>query len=259
MDRGSRRRKAKEDAKLAARGLNPASATPVEVGALARHLSYVVAKAKSSGTVDPIVHLLHSRVDDTIRGMRAVPVSCKRGCSYCCNIWVSATALEILSIAKIIRGRGEAAISKVREANSYTVQFHFEFRDQHPYPCPMLSKGECTIYDARPNACRLAASANADICERSFLSAGNENIPTPALYVFSREMYSIALASAIRRNDLPTHAYELNAGLICALDTENAEALWLSGTDIFAEIHRDPVDVFANPAIEAMYANTFAV
>jgi hypothetical protein len=47
------------------------------------------------------------------------------------------------------------------------------------------------------------------------------------------------------------------APVVLALGTDQAEQRWLAGEDIFADIHRDPEDAFANPQAQMLYRYAF--
>ena len=66
------------------------------------------------------------------------------------------------------------------------------------------------------------------------------------------------MAAGLRHESLPYHAYEFNAALTRALDTDNAEQRWLAGEDIFAGINPDPADVFAHPQAQRLYEYAFS-
>lgn len=246
-----------EDARQFTRGLNPLSETPDQAAAFARSLVKLFERAKSEGSIDGPMSLLNSRINATVRDLGDVPIACGKGCSHCCNIWVSASAPEVLAIAKIARTRGDAFIQKVREANEFTRKFSFDDRDSHPHPCPFLVENICSIYEARPKSCRLAASADAAICSRSYLNFTNEDIPTPFIYIQSRSLYGLALACALKESKLPHHAYEFNEALVRALDTDNAESAWLSGEDIFQGVRQDPADTMSGPETRFFYQRAF--
>ena len=260
MDRGERRRQAKDDEKQLARGIDFDVSDANPTAAMMRLLFALVEKARRTGTVDDLVKFLHSRVNASLDRLRDVPVACKKGCSHCCkNIWVSASAPEVLYVATIIRRRGEGAIARVREADAITRQYDFETRSAHPTPCPMLHENSCSIYEFRPRACRLAFSTDAGICARFFNNLSNEDIPSPVIFNIGRIMYSIALAGALRRANLPYQAYEFNSALVCALGHDDAEKAWLGGEDIFAHAKRDTSgDVFSDDQARMMYDHAFS-
>jgi hypothetical protein len=122
----------------------------------------------------------------------------------------------------------------------------------------LLENDACSVYEFRPKACRLAASGDASICARSYNNLSDEQIPTPALHMMGRIVFSTAVAVALKKCGLPHDAYELVAGLVRALDVPNAEQEWLRGNDIFAGVMRDPDDVMAQPQARMMLGHAFA-
>jgi hypothetical protein len=102
---------------------------------LAQQIHARLDQAKQSRSVDARVDYLLSKIDPPIKRMSDVPVACRKGCSHCCNIWVSATALEVLYIAKRLLAQ---AADRVRDANEFTKAFSHEQRPFHLNPCPSL-------------------------------------------------------------------------------------------------------------------------
>jgi Fe-S-cluster containining protein len=252
-------RQLQTDKRRIAPGIDPVSPDPEPVAAMARALSVLFGEAKRTGNIDPPVTLLQTTTNATLQRLSAIPVACKKGCSHCCHTWVSVSAPEALFTAKIIKQRGDAAIGKVRLAHQHTKDYDFDTRVQHPYPCPLLEGDVCSIYDSRPKTCRLAASADAEICARTYHNITDEDVPTPAMYLSTRSVYTIAMAAGLRHANLPYHGYEFNAVLVRALETDNAEQRWLVGEDLFTDIHRDPADIFAHPQAQRLYEHAFAL
>jgi hypothetical protein len=167
------------------------------------------------------------------------------------------SAPEVLRIAKILKKRGSAVIENVRTAHEQTKDYDFDTRGAHPTPCPLLENDECSIYEERPMACRLAGSADAQICARTYHNITNEDIPMPMAYMFGRLGFVVSMAAALRKAGLPYEGYEFNAALTRALDTEDAEERWLNGENIFADILRDPANTFAEPEVRQLYEDAF--
>ncbi|MGU3859142.1 YkgJ family cysteine cluster protein [Pseudomonas aeruginosa] len=86
------------------------------------------------------------KIADKIASVVVPHSACKAGCSYCCHTSVAVSELE----AQII---SEATGIKPRRVEHR--QSREEIAQYHRQPCPFLSKGSCSIYDARPMACRL--------------------------------------------------------------------------------------------------------
>jgi Fe-S-cluster containining protein len=259
MDRAERRRQAKLDAQLLVRGIDlDRPQDPQPTAAMARQLSDLFEAAKRDGNIEPPIRYLHSKVDATLRSLTDVPVACKKGCSHCCHVWVSATAPEVLFIAKAIRLMSDPTVrDRIKAAYLQTGQFSFEERDLHPYPCPLLVNNICSIYEMRPKACRLAASGNAEICARAIHDLTNEDIPTPFMHMIARSSYAIALAAALKHSQLPYRSYEFIGALERALQRDDAERAWLAGEDIFSDVSRDPNDPFSEPPANMMYRHAF--
>jgi Fe-S-cluster containining protein len=254
----AKRRKAEiENLRKLGPRVDAASRDPEASVVMARNLFALFEEAKRQGNISPPVYFVLQKLDSTIQAFEKVPIACKKGCSHCCHIWVSASAPELLSIAKIVRARGDEAIAKVREAHEATKQFDIGTRAGHPYPCPMLKEDACTIYEFRPQGCRLAASGDAEICARSCRGLSDEKVPVPKLNLMGRTVYAMAFAVALRRANLPYAAYEFNAGLARALDVADAEKKWLGGEDIFSDVRRDPMDIFAEPPTQMMFKHAF--
>jgi Fe-S-cluster containining protein len=260
MDRADRRRRAKEDAHILTRGIDPASNDPAPTAAMARMSYSLIEASKKISNIDLPVEFLYSKITSTIGQLRNIPIACKKGCAHCCYIWVSATAPEIIYISKIIRRRGDGAIARVIAANEATKDFDIYARKQHPTPCPMLNENACSIYDSRPGACRLAVSTDAEICARSYRNITDEYIPTPPLFSMGQTNYATAFCCALKHARLPVHAYEFNAGLVRALETVDCERAWLAGEDIFSGVQRDSAgDFFADGPVRWMYTHAFQV
>jgi hypothetical protein len=253
----ARWRQMQENMRQVASGIDPESSDLTVRAAMARAMGALLFEAKRSENVDPVVAFLHETISATLRRFSDVPVACRKGCSHCCHIWVSVSAPEILHIAKTVAQCGDAAIEKVRAAHEGTKDYDFDARYHHPHPCPLLEGDACSIYDARPKACRFAASIDAGICDRTYHQITNEGVPTPAPFVMGRDVYGMVIAAGLRHAKFPYQGYEMNAALHRALQTDHAEQRWLSGEDIFAGIHRDAQDIFDHPAEQYLYAHAF--
>jgi Fe-S-cluster containining protein len=253
----ARWRQMQEDKRVVASGIDPESSDPRLPVAMARAMGALFIEAKRSGNVDPPVTFLYETINATLRRISDVPVACKKGCSHCCHTWVSVAAPEALFIAKILKQRNSAVAERVRLVHEQTKEYDFDTRDAHPHPCPLLEDDACSIYDARPKVCRLAASADADICARTYHNITNEDVPIPMMHLVSRAAYGITVAAGLRHAGLPHHWYEFNAALHRALATDQAEQRWLAGEDIFADIRRDPEDVLEHEQAQYLYEHAF--
>ncbi|WP_431110171.1 YkgJ family cysteine cluster protein [Variovorax paradoxus] len=78
-------------------------------------------------------------------GVAVAPfVACRKGCSGCCKMNISLTSIEAERLA---------AASGRLMAHPYRTIFHREDKFAG-VPCPFLVDDECSVYEARPYACR---------------------------------------------------------------------------------------------------------
>jgi Fe-S-cluster containining protein len=250
MDRAGRKRQAKDDEAKLARGLDPASADPEPVAAMARRMHELLLRARKEADIDPPVRYLYAKAEATLERLKQTRIACRKGCAHCCHIWVSATAPEILYVAKQVRRRG--AIEDVRAAHAATGRYSFSIRALHPTPCPMLKDDACSIYETRPVSCRFAVSPDDNACRRVMREFARESVPVPIAHLKGRGGYEIASAIALHRAGLPHYYYELNAALARAVERDDAERAWLSGEDVFADCQRDLRDVLKGAPIPQM-------
>jgi Fe-S-cluster containining protein len=98
-------------------------------------------------------------------------VGCGAGCDHCCHAPVGVTAPEALVIhAFLRRTRSEAELAaleqKLRAGAAAIRGLSLEERTSPNHPCPLLEGGRCTVYPARPFACRGMNSLDRAGCER---------------------------------------------------------------------------------------------
>jgi len=97
-------------------------------------------------------------------------ISCSKGCDHCCHYDVQITELE----AKYITKKTGIKHKNINE----------KIKNFAPQPCVFLSeKGECSIYEARPIACRaFMALGPSNLCEggdKWQVQLGNAEFATP--------------------------------------------------------------------------------
>lgn len=72
--------------------------------------------------------------------------ACRNGCSYCCHTSVAVSVLEAQMIGDAI---GKAPLKAPARMSREEIGHY------HRQPCPFLNQGQCSIYEARPMACRI--------------------------------------------------------------------------------------------------------
>ncbi|MGD0960535.1 MAG: YkgJ family cysteine cluster protein [Methylomonas sp.] len=165
-------------------------------------------------------------------------LACHKGCAPCCTLRVTATAPEVLLIARYIAWAKftdtEINLSKrVAKANQQTCGLNEAQRVKLRRRCPFIMQGACVIYPVRPLACRGHASHDARACIDA--AAGRlEQIPASEPHRLFRGLIQNALQSALRDAGYAWGLYELNQALHLALNDASFLARWIAGEDVLA-------------------------
>jgi hypothetical protein len=176
-------------------------------------------------------------------------LACRRGCAYCCHGYVSASAPQIFAAAAAIRhaARGDDAIpDRVRDLAARVRGLEWRARIALREPCALLVDGACSVYAARPLACRGYASLSVESCRRAFEQLTDEVI-VPAAYGNVRSALESALRAALKACGLPAVSYELTGALARALADPDSESRWLNGDCVFDP---DTIDRSSDTAAE---------
>lgn len=169
-------------------------------------------------------------------------VACRPGCAFCCYIKVVVSPVEVLRIVEYLRqslGAEElrALRERVQAADERTRGLALDERSQLQMPCPLLREGTCTVYPARPLACRGWHSFDAAACERIFNDTELQHSDEMDVYgpqvQIPREIQG-GLIAALERSGLQGDRLELNAALRIALEREEIAERWLRGRRPFA-------------------------
>ena len=208
-------------------------------GASARHLAATTAEI----------------FDASMRGRdpTKLDVDCKKGCAFCCKIFVTASAPEIflstsLAVKKGLSRDKISEISRLRSDTRAIIGLHG--CPNTMIDCSMLSNNVCEIYSDRPIACRGYASRSSKSCELSLTDESVE-VETPYGYGYFSSTCKIAIYVALRLRGYPYVSYEFNQAVDRCFSIEGAESKWLDHEDIFRDVQTDPM---RNSEMEALLA-----
>lgn len=169
-------------------------------------------------------------------------IACAKGCGFCCHLRVTALAPEVFHVANFIRrefgGELERVLGNVRVADQGSRDLTARQRPARKIPCGLLVENSCSIYAARPSACRGLTSVSVATCERGY-NGEEVDVVTPAVWTEIRQAHNQALWAALVASNLPADSYELNHAVLVALENPDAEKRWLKGEDVFAGVARD--------------------
>lgn len=165
------------------------------------------------------------------------PLDCRKGCAYCCHRIVGVSAPEAFLIADHISNSSNEFLLR----DSYfkraelTARIDPDARHSKRTPCALLDEDACTVYSARPLACRSNASHSVEACLAAFRGE-DANIPAPMVHLFLGDRCRMAIYAALRSLDYPAVSYELSEAVSVILREENACERWYAGENIFASI-----------------------
>ena len=194
----------------------------------ARRASERAAASRDLKATDPVSALAasfrrHERVLDAALVESGTRLACKAGCAYCCHFKVDVRADEALIIAEFVRNRLDSAtreaVVNAAENNaglirSLTPQQHLSTNIK----CCFLIDGRCSIYVARPYACRNYHATDVAGCMRLYNEPQNLDVPP----ISSRKSTSAAgvigkAPGGGARSRLDVRAYDLTTAFLEAL------------------------------------------
>ncbi len=164
------------------------------------------------------------------------PAACREGCAYCCHYQVAVSPPEAFAIAAHLRATRNA--DDLAELAATCARLAAEERGFDPAarirarrPCVLLADGRCSIYAARPLACRGANATDAATCEAALDGAD----VAVTLYVHQANAMKAAARGLNHAADARDGHLELTAALAVTLEDEDAAARWLAGEPLFAD------------------------
>lgn len=180
------------------------SALPEKVQMLERlsraNEAQLIRQAARSSSMGKKVLWLRKAADELQR--KVLPVSaCRTGCSHCCHISAVLTRAEAQVIARETGAPLDAKAGRYSAARNPDFETTRELIGQQYYgqPCTFLAHGRCTIYEARPLACRLAISLDEDDLLCRITPAYTVNVPY--LDVFEHQLYGVTILGAAQDFD----------------------------------------------------------
>jgi Fe-S-cluster containining protein len=151
-----------------------------------------------------IVQSLYKMADDRIKEMvLSNPLSCTKGCSFCCHGEVQISNIEAsYFLNKIGESKGNEEILK--KQNSVKDFKELKWVNTR---CPMLGENEeCTVYEDRPLICRMTNSIdNPQLCK--------ENEPRRRLFMIEISAIQASLIILSDRKLISLHKLLINKNL----------------------------------------------
>ncbi len=209
--------------------------------ALTRHLIDVLSVVDDPHRASAAARIAQDVFEVSLRrdpGPQAV--ACRKGCAHCCTNFVAASIPEVLALARAVRAQWPSTEAPIRARIDTVSARDFAAADRTGLtePCPILDDGMCRAYTARPLVCRDFASVSLDACIRSLTDA-SVAIPNTRHRVHYRTQCTMALWAALKSSGLSYTSYDLHHAVRVAVARPDAEADWLAGRAVFAEVQTD--------------------
>jgi Fe-S-cluster containining protein len=167
-------------------------------------------------------------------------LACERGCNYCCHQRVEIRPYEAFVLADYVRTKMTAAeqddVKRRLAANLERIKPLEPLQHtQAGIACALLVNGACSVYDARPAACRKYYSLSVDTCRAAF-----EHPAEPLIGPLEDDNLRLAgnaialgYARGVEESGRDANRYELHAVLLDALENPKAARRYRDGKKAF--------------------------
>jgi len=164
----------------------------------------------------------------TFGNKHGVTIDCRKGCSFCCFQPVFAVTHEFKYLNNHInklfsKAEKETILQKAIRKDRIVRDLPKERMLGHRLPCPLLTDGKCSVYEARPMACRIYQSTNVSTCRNDYEHPENsENYP--ALLHFplrAGRMVDEGFVAGLKTLGIDSEEMRMEEGLIKHLSLES--------------------------------------
>jgi len=187
-------------------------------------------KGLTNKTLFEAIEQLYNSIDglnDSILALakrQNINVACFKGCHWCCHQAVFANSYELHYLSEKIKEKFKVQevtgiIAKTTEKHNKTASLTEEEILRYKSPCPLLADGACSIYAARPMACRIYLSTKLESCLEFYHHPENED-NFPALIDFplkAGRMLNEGFRAALKEHGIETAEFRLEEGLYITL------------------------------------------
>jgi hypothetical protein len=195
-------------------------------------MTAALSRATSADAVLEAAAAAQAQLDDALSGTARLldaGLACGAGCSFCCWLRIDVRAHEVfLLVRELQRTRTGTELADLRVAAASRSQ-----EGNRVGSCPLLVQGRCSVYTARPAACRRHHSRSATACETLFHGGDpGEGID----YHFLSEMGRFAsngTHNAFVAAGFDGFSYDLNAALAEALADPTCGLRWFARQKAF--------------------------
>jgi Fe-S-cluster containining protein len=182
---------------------------------------------------------MYGRLADLQGGIIArskVELACQRGCSYCCHMRVEMRPHDAFVLSEHVQTKlnpeqRARTIVRIEENLKRIALLTPEQHMRAGIPCALLEEGICSVYEARPAACRKYYSVSVEICRTAF-----DDPSVPLTGEIEHEQVRLAgnavalgYAKGLEDAGYDINSYELHYALHRALTNPKAETRYRKG------------------------------
>jgi Fe-S-cluster containining protein len=180
-------------------------------------------------SVQKIYNLLDEVIDSlmNLAGKYGTTADCHKGCSFCCYQPVFAVTHEFEFLADYIskhftETEKEVILQKAIRKDKIVRDLPRERMLGHRMPCPLLKDDQCSVYEARPMACRIYLSTDVSTCREDYEHPENKD-NYPALLDFplrAGQMLDEGFVAGLKTLGIKSQEMRMEEGLIKHLSLE---------------------------------------
>jgi Fe-S-cluster containining protein len=168
-------------------------------------------------------------------------VACRAGCSHCCSVSVDVQAHEVFFAAEYIQVHFSpealaGVIERTAARRARLAGLDSNERDGLRQPCALLRDGQCSIYQGRPEACRVHHTNDAAVCAAHIADPA---VDLEAVYIptLRARMFAVMLGmdEAIEAAGYDDRAYDFGSALHEALTDSLCRVLWMRRKAAFSD------------------------
>ena len=201
------------------------------------------APARDADTVHAQVVHMYARLEReqlAVIALAKLPVACKPGCNYCCHQRVEIRPYEAFILADHVRAHMTVAQQIEVKRKLTTNLAHIKplaplQHTQAGIACALLVDGVCSVYEARPAACRKYYSLSVETCRTAF-EHPTEPLSGPLEddnLRLAGNAVALGYARGVEESGRDANRYELHAALLDALENPKSAKRYRNGKKAF--------------------------
>jgi Fe-S-cluster containining protein len=202
------------------------------VQTMGQRLQSVAEPAAMFATLGWGLHEIDRTYETTPAKVRST-VACHAGCSHCCSVPVDVQAHEVFFAAEYIQANFSPAdlagvIERTAACRERVAGLGTRERDRLRQPCTLLRAGRCSIYQGRPEACRVHHTSNPAVCA-AHIANPDVDLEAVCIPTLRARMFAVMLGmdEAIEAAGFDDRAYDFGSALHEALTNSLCQVLWM--------------------------------